>query len=111
MRQLSVIVDWPTFSLFFFFFFSSRRRHTSCALVTGVQTCALPIFQAVCEPSVMSRVLELFVKRGLTPTRMIADVSGPDSDTLTIDIQMRSEERRGGKECVSTGRSRWSPYH
>src|SRR3546814_20587589 len=26
------------------FFFSSRRRHTSCALVTGVQTCALPIF-------------------------------------------------------------------
>src|SRR3546814_10083982 len=29
---------------FFFFFFSSRRRHTRCALVTGVQTCALPIF-------------------------------------------------------------------
>src|SRR3546814_7544718 len=28
-----------------FFFFSSRRRHTRCALVTGVQTCALPIFQ------------------------------------------------------------------
>src|SRR3546814_13625612 len=28
------------------FFFSSRRRHTRCALVTGVQTCALPIFFA-----------------------------------------------------------------
>src|SRR3546814_15029815 len=28
----------------FFFFFSSRRRHTRCALVTGVQTCALPIY-------------------------------------------------------------------
>src|SRR3546814_11692594 len=27
----------------FVFFFSSRRRHTRCALVTGVQTCALPI--------------------------------------------------------------------
>src|SRR3546814_9814987 len=27
-----------------FFFFASRRRHTRCALVTGVQTCALPIF-------------------------------------------------------------------
>src|SRR3546814_2647135 len=27
----------------FFFLFSSRRRHTRCALVTGVQTCALPI--------------------------------------------------------------------
>src|SRR3546814_7081361 len=27
-----------------YFFVSSRRRHTSCALVTGVQTCALPIY-------------------------------------------------------------------
>src|SRR3546814_6552266 len=30
--------------LYVFFFFSSRRRHTRCALVTGVQTCALPIY-------------------------------------------------------------------
>src|SRR3546814_20744326 len=29
--------------MFLCFFFSSRRRHTRCALVTGVQTCALPI--------------------------------------------------------------------
>src|SRR3546814_10010768 len=28
-----------------FFVFSSRRRHTRCALVTGVQTCALPIYE------------------------------------------------------------------
>src|SRR3546814_6429467 len=32
--------------MFLFFFFSSRRRHTRCALVTGVQTCALPISPA-----------------------------------------------------------------
>src|SRR3546814_19566900 len=32
-----------------FFFFSSRRRHTRCALVTGVQTCALPISAACCS--------------------------------------------------------------
>src|SRR3546814_9921311 len=31
----------------FVFFFSSRRRHTRCALVTGVQTCALPIYDMV----------------------------------------------------------------
>src|SRR3546814_3062894 len=30
-----------------FFIFSSRRRHTRCALVTGVQTCALPIWAAL----------------------------------------------------------------
>src|SRR3546814_5541059 len=32
---------------FLFSVFSSRRRHTRCALVTGVQTCALPIFHVV----------------------------------------------------------------
>src|SRR3546814_17675096 len=32
------------------FFFSSRRRHTRCALVTGVQTCALPIFLLLRTP-------------------------------------------------------------
>src|SRR3546814_10226683 len=31
----------------FVFFFSSRRRHTRCALVTGVQTCALPILERI----------------------------------------------------------------
>src|SRR3546814_10579242 len=31
----------------FYFFFSSRRRHTRCALVTGVQTCALPILRSI----------------------------------------------------------------
>src|SRR3546814_11601897 len=34
---------------FFYCFISSRRRHTRCALVTGVQTCALPIWSAVGE--------------------------------------------------------------
>src|SRR3546814_3086575 len=40
MYQCTVFVIF-----FFFFFFSSRRRHTRCALVTGVQTCALPIYR------------------------------------------------------------------
>src|SRR3546814_6770628 len=34
----------------FCLFFSSRRRHTRCALVTGVQTCALPIFRCRVNP-------------------------------------------------------------
>src|SRR3546814_4186801 len=36
-----------------FFFFSSRRRHTRCALVTGFQTCALPILQSLYVPYVL----------------------------------------------------------
>src|SRR3546814_7967104 len=38
------------------FFFSSRRRHTICALVTGVQTCALPIYAV---PAGDERILPL----------------------------------------------------
>src|SRR3546814_1562959 len=76
-------------SLPIFFFFSSRRRHTRCALVTGVQTCALPI---------CSRP---------TPTAG----GGATAGVRDAHSTSRSEERRVGKECVSTCRSRWSPYH
>src|SRR3546814_20456063 len=38
------------------FFFSSRRRHTRCALVTGVQTCALPI-SAILAASILATTL------------------------------------------------------
>src|SRR3546814_5409733 len=37
-------MDYVSMVVVFIFFFSSRRRHTRCALVTGVQTCALPIY-------------------------------------------------------------------
>src|SRR3546814_5517751 len=39
--------------LLLIFFFSSRRRHTRCALVTGVQTCALPIYGSLYTGSQM----------------------------------------------------------
>src|SRR3546814_3357898 len=50
----------------FFFFFSSRRRHTRCALVTGVQTCALPIshLAAILFPAMLRR---LYVARDDDP--------------------------------------------
>src|SRR3546814_9677870 len=80
-----------------FFFFSSRRRHTRCALVTGVQTCALPICMRIWTP--------LF--RHADEVGQADVVGQPDEQ----DRGKRSEERRVGKECVSTCRSRWSPYH
>src|SRR3546814_7810179 len=43
--------------LIFFFFFSSRRRHTRCALVTGVQTCALPIFRENVDKSLPPNIV------------------------------------------------------
>src|SRR3546814_15290439 len=41
--------------LLLFFFFSSRRRHTRCALVTGVQTCALPILPVLAMSAGMKK--------------------------------------------------------
>src|SRR3546814_10552655 len=91
------------------FFFSSRRRHTRCALVTGVQTCALPIFSPV-VPSLILR-LEAAVFAAM-PEAQDEDRRGRDFVAhLIVADDDRSEERRVGKECVSTCRSRWSPYH
>src|SRR3546814_2098228 len=102
-RRSSVIM----LLIYYFFFFSSRRRHTRCALVTGVQTCALPIWQSGMKPS---DVRISFV----APTEAVAAFASGDLDALAIWVPYlatRSEERRVGKECVSTCRSRWSPYH
>src|SRR3546814_6491047 len=43
----------------YFFFFSSRRRHTRCSLVTGVQTCALPICGILTYADLEERSLRL----------------------------------------------------
>src|SRR3546814_17688459 len=44
---------------YYVFFFSSRRRHTRCALVTGVQTCALPISSPSCQRRLASMSLSI----------------------------------------------------
>src|SRR3546814_3202176 len=54
------------FMLCYYFFFSSRRRHTRCALVTGVQTCALPISGIVGAQLVGARWNNLWIRRFLT---------------------------------------------
>src|SRR3546814_7438977 len=86
--------------ILFVFFFSSRRRHTRCALVTGVQTCALPIWRT---PSGLPRLPR--------PSPAGTGLLARRSSNATTACRRRSEERRVGKECVSTCRSRWSPYH
>src|SRR3546814_7576870 len=99
--------------MIYVFFFSSRRRHTRCALVTGVQTCALPILSANDVLLADGKVEAI----GGPETPIPADIAVYDGTGkyLTpgiIDIHShRSEERRVGKECVSTCRSRGSPYH
>src|SRR3546814_3733227 len=95
------------------FFFSSRRRHTICALVTGVQTCALPIWAA--HVGVHADRGRLLVTAGahLREAAVVAQLPGHQAalQAVVAGLEGRSEERRVGKECVSTCRSRWSQYH
>src|SRR3546814_19366938 len=137
-------------SVLLFFFVSSRRRHTRCALVTGVQTCALLILQGSFFgsygydlPSGATGFTSFQVQHvGSFPNGFPNTPGKPGTpspltdytDTYTnINLQTgvrigrlsttfymenvtnsravtRSEERRVGKGCVSTCRSRWSPY-
>src|SRR3546814_5090167 len=94
------------------FFFTSRRRHTSCALLIVVQTCALPILPALLR-SVLFRGARRLPARAAAGglrrdgrrrlrRRHIAPRAAPGNER-------RSEERRVGKEGVSTWRFRWSP--
>src|SRR3546814_4257182 len=101
-----------------FFFFSSRRRHTRCALVTGVQTCALPIYADELRdaPYVLSFVDPHIVEGtgSLVYLQKVPKAGAQRWDTIRLGqkfIDPETEERRVGKECVSTCRSRWSPYH
>src|SRR3546814_7519596 len=95
------------------FFFSSRRRHTRCALVTGVQTCALPIFQAVRTIEGEDHAFACSSNEGGSGRLddVAARLARVEEDMPDLAELARSEERRVGKECVSTCRSRWSPYH
>src|SRR2546425_5969505 len=87
--------------LFIFFFFFQAEDGIRDKLVTGVQTCALPIW--------MTLVSFHSYQRG-KHKRSCASKFQTVRLTLTgavCSVWTRSEERRVGKEC----RSRWSPYH
>src|SRR3546814_11183959 len=107
------------------------RRPTKCALVTGVQTCALPIYLAKivlksCQS--VQHAVQLCRHKIASPdiVRVLREISRLENEAddifRKVEAQLfdnpteimtfiRSEERRVGKECVSTCRSRWSPYH
>src|SRR3546814_4073164 len=101
------------------FYFSSRRRHTICALVTGVQTCALPILALACRAAVTfgASANAQPTEDDAVPTYQqfradtYVDTDGQYIVNGDEPVSTRSEERRVGKECVSTCRSRWSPSH
>src|SRR3546814_19990679 len=124
-------------------FFSRARRHASCALVTGVHACALPIWRRqrddIARRADQQAIIEAGMEQlgrsrsggirarfefdpgdkpggtdvddGATPLQVVRRIL-PITAQLLRPVEQafrRSEERRGGKEGVSKGRSRWSP--
>src|SRR3546814_16201276 len=102
------------------FFEANGRRHPRCASVTGVQTCALPIYftYVARAPSTSGGTT---ISRSSSPGAMLVSNTStnrssignsrrpaPDSKPATAP---RSEERRVGNERDSRCRSRASPYH
>src|SRR3712207_7275067 len=100
-------------SLTFLFFFFQAEDGIRDIGVTGVQTCALPIFgvgllyrhgyfsQSLSPDGWQLERYPPIDPYGLPLTRLT------EADGTPVHIEIRSEERRVGKEC----RSRWSPYH
>src|SRR3546814_8236776 len=71
------------------FFFSSRRRHTRCALVTGVQTCALPISEIIVKPR-LDLAAELGVTTAmLSQTIRIATIGDIDQNAAKFSLSDR----------------------
>src|SRR2546430_14900759 len=98
--------------LFYFFFFFQAEDGIRDLTVTGVQTCALPIYhddgRADLERAEQRSHEPWPVRKGDHDALLGLDAALGEYVAEPIRQRLdRSEERRVGKEC----RSRWSPYH
>src|SRR3546814_10699363 len=88
------------------FFFSSRRRHTRCALVTGVQTCALPI-SYLAHPILGARYVEcveaLQDLTGSDPVEIFGEV-----DAVKLRSSLTLFEAVSARPLFAAALKRWS---
>src|SRR2546429_6117845 len=97
-----------TLTVLAFFFFQAEDGIRDVA-VTGVQTCALPIWAQNAMGEVFEQTGEDLLARAFLheTDHLYGKLYISHISALKRDLIRRSEERRVGKEC----RSRWSPYH
>src|SRR3546814_10542399 len=75
--------------VFIVFFFSSRRRHTRCALVTGVQTCALPIY----------------IPNNCAEVSVVREIGGVGPPNMSFEDLANVEDDVIGVACAKIGRA------
>src|SRR3546814_7412076 len=83
---------WDLFFCVCVFFFSSRRRHTRCARVTGVQTCALPIYNTAAGVQVRGvRGADLMHEKALANGLRAGTLKGfDDSEGVAVGYRLAS---------------------
>src|SRR3546814_2604985 len=93
--------------VFFFFFFKQKTAYEMRISDWSSDVCSSDL------PKLRERQIGAFLRAGhsMTIARRILAIPPGDEAALAAMDEERSEERRVGKECVSTCRSRWSPYH
>src|SRR3546814_16190325 len=97
--------------MWFVLFFFKQKTAYEMRISDGVQTCALPIYFRVNAKQLHNGIRLRFDAMGdldLASKGAVAQLSRAIAEAQPL---RRSEERSVGKECVSTCRSRWSPYH
>src|SRR3546814_832567 len=109
----------------YFFFLSSRRRHTSCALVTGVQTCALPIYiyQKAILHSTNPELFREFVYKTQTQVEEIEYIDtedyyieeepqniSEDFDSLSLNPEIPESPKEADGSTPSRYMDDWMPY-
>src|SRR5205807_7493995 len=93
------LILFVTVLIIFFFFFQAEDGIRDYK-VTGVQTCALPIYHGIATYALAECAI-------MTHDPRTIDAAQKGAQFIVRAQDPRSEERRVGKEC----RSRWSPYH
>src|SRR3546814_11234356 len=93
-----------------------RERYPGIAMVVSAgnsEEVIAQLYDYEAEVGILGEVPESrdFVVIKLSSTPLIAFTSRAHALSRRRSITLRSEERRVGKECVSTCRARWSPYH
>src|SRR3546814_18312905 len=102
------VITIPQNLISFNFFFSSRRRHTRCALVTGVQTCALPISSdREDESSYEEERLGGSLRGGFNITEELRNEIGRASCRERVSVRVDL----GGRRIIKTKKHKLRIYH
>src|SRR5688572_15113762 len=106
--ERNMMIEIVALYVYFFFFFFQAEDGIRDLTVTGVQTCALPIFRTTGKTHISAGRFRFHMAKRSPRWQTKARPSRNEGVNLSAALgRSRSEERRVGKEC----RSRWSPYH